>query len=95
MAVSYRSVGKDIRKEISIAMTKELIEKGVKRYAEEVRKTFGSKLYKVILYGSCARGDFDDESDVDIMIILDVPKEEIPQERSKTFDISYASDDEF
>lgn len=76
-------------------MTKELIEKGVTRYAEEAKKVYGSKLYRFILYGSCARGDFDDESDVDIMILLDVPPEEIPEERRKTSEISSLLNVEF
>jgi len=33
---------------------------------------FGKKLEAVILFGSYARGDFDSESDVDIMIVADV-----------------------
>ena len=33
---------------------------------------FGKKLEAVILFGSYARGDFDSESDVDVMIIADV-----------------------
>ena len=32
---------------------------------------FGDKLRKVILYGSYARGDYNDESDVDIMVLAD------------------------
>lgn len=76
-------------------MTKDMINQAVSRYAEEARKTFGSKLYRVILFGSCARGDFDDESDVDIMILLDVPQEEIPNERGKTAAISSKLDIEF
>jgi predicted nucleotidyltransferase len=33
---------------------------------------FGDKLTDVILYGSYARGDYDEESDVDILIIADL-----------------------
>ena len=76
-------------------MTWKLIDKAVKRYAEEAKITYGDILYKVILYGSYARGDFDDESDVDIMILLDVPRDEIPNERQKTSAISSQLDVEF
>lgn len=35
---------------------------------EELLKLFEEKIERIILYGSYARGDFDLESDVDIMI---------------------------
>jgi predicted nucleotidyltransferase len=38
---------------------------------ESARKVCGGKLREVILYGSYARGDFEEWSDVDIMILLD------------------------
>ena len=34
------------------------------------------KLDKVILYGSYARGDYDDESDIDIMVLADIARED-------------------
>ena len=36
----------------------------------------GDKLEKVILFGSYARGDYDDESDIDFCILADVPRDE-------------------
>lgn len=32
---------------------------------------FGEKLKRVILFGSYARGDYDEESDVDVMFLID------------------------
>ena len=46
-------------------------------YVEEIQRIFGEHLSKVILYGSYARGDFQSNSDVDIMILLDMPDIEI------------------
>ena len=40
------------------------------------KDTLGERLDKVILYGSYARGDFDAESDIDICILADIPREE-------------------
>ena len=40
--------------------------------AAEAKNVLGDKLEKIILYGSYARGDFDGESDVDIMVLADV-----------------------
>lgn len=42
----------------------------LKETAAGLREIFGDKLESVILYGSYARGDYDDESDVDIMAKL-------------------------
>ena len=40
----------------------------VNAVAEEAKRLLGDKLDAVILYGSYARGDYDDESDIDIMV---------------------------
>ena len=58
-------------------MTEEKIKEVVSKFSEEAKRIYGAKLYKVILYGSCARGDFEQDSDIDIMVLLDVPQEAI------------------
>ena len=37
----------------------------------KLKQIFGDKLRKIILYGSYARGNFDSESDIDILVIID------------------------
>ena len=44
----------------------------IKQYVEEVRKIYGVHVRQIILYGSYARGDFRPDSDVDIMILVDI-----------------------
>ena len=42
------------------------------QYIAEVRNIYGLCLQKIILFGSYARGDYHAESDVDLMILLDI-----------------------
>lgn len=49
------------------------------RAVSEYRKIFGSALVQVILYGSYARGDFDDESDIDIVALVRCDRETISE----------------
>lgn len=52
---------------------KETLEVILERISERAKKEFGAQLSSVILYGSYAREDYDDESDIDVMIIVDLP----------------------
>lgn len=47
------------------------------QYVEEIKKIYGKRLKSVILYGSYARGDFRPDSDIDIMILVDLADMEI------------------
>lgn len=42
---------------------------------------FGGKLDAVILYGSYARGDYDEESDIDIMVRVKLTQKELKANR--------------
>ena len=47
------------------------------------RDVLGNKLERVVLFGSRARGDYDDESDVDIMILADIQPDTADKTRDK------------
>lgn len=49
------------------------------RVANQAQTVFGNRLEQVILYGSYARGDFDGESDIDIMILANVDRDSLHQ----------------
>nr|WP_288731525.1 nucleotidyltransferase domain-containing protein [uncultured Anaerobutyricum sp.] len=44
----------------------------IEQYIEAVKKIYGSHVRQIILYGSYARGDYHSDSDVDIMILVDM-----------------------
>lgn len=62
----------DLRASLPLEMKTRL-----KQYAGELKRIYKDKLDKVILYGSYARGDYTEESDVDIMILLSISDMEI------------------
>ncbi|MDO4303737.1 MAG: nucleotidyltransferase domain-containing protein [Bacillota bacterium] len=49
----------------------------IEKYVLEIRKIYGEHLRQIILYGSYARGDFKPDSDVDIMILVDLPEDKL------------------
>ena len=57
--------------------TPNVLEALLNETATGLREIFGDKLNSVILYGSYARGDYDDESDVDVMAKLHLTADEI------------------
>ena len=56
---------------------KKTLELVLSSVAEQARATFESSLKSVILFGSYARGDYDPESDIDIMLLVDMPAEKL------------------
>lgn len=58
-------------------------------YVVELQNIYGTHLQSVILYGSYARGDYTKESDVDIMILLNLTDEEIKEYRHQLSEHTY------
>lgn len=59
----------------------------LERYKEAVSQILGERLKRIILYGSYARGDFKQDSDMDIMILADIQPEEISNLADRIYDI--------
>lgn len=56
--------------------------------AEALQKIYGDKLKTVVLYGSVARGTQTDDSDIDIMVLIDGNNDELRQYDDKLSEIS-------
>ncbi len=58
----------------------------LKELVEELKKLYGDNLSRVILYGSKARGDATEDSDIDILVVLKEYKN-ISEEREKVHSV--------
>ena len=61
----------------------------IQEFSNGVRKILGDRVKKIILYGSYARGDYNESSDIDIMILTDLSDDEIIEYRNKIWDYAY------
>ncbi|MCM1088091.1 MAG: nucleotidyltransferase domain-containing protein [Muribaculaceae bacterium] len=59
------------------------------QYVNKVKDIYGQYLKAVILYGSYARGDYREDSDIDIMILLNITDLEIENYRHQLSDVTY------
>lgn len=58
-------------------------------FSYQVRAILGNKLTKIILYGSYARGDYKENSDIDIMILTILNENEIEKIEETIFDLTF------
>lgn len=65
------------------------LEEILKKYVDEIHRLYGRKLKTVILYGSYARGDFRPDSDIDIMILVDLEEQEIKDKGHLLSDMTF------
>ena len=58
-------------------------------FSIQLRKLLGEDLSKVILFGSYARGDYQSDSDVDVMVLVKISPEEIEKIEESIFDLAF------
>ena len=61
----------------------------INQFAGSVKELFGNNYCKMTIYGSYARGDFHEKSDIDIMILVDIPVDDIRKYENTVYDLSY------
>lgn len=66
----------------------ENIKKMLAELAESLQHVYGDKLKTVLLYGSVARGTQTDDSDIDIMVLIDGNNDELRRYDDKLSDVS-------
>lgn len=69
-------------------MNQEQIKEATLRLAEQLKCLYKDKLKAVILYGSVARGTDLEDSDVDILVLVDATQEELRKYSDALSDIS-------
>ena len=67
-------------------MTKELMEIAIREFKEKLIKKFGTET-ELYLFGSVARGDYSDYSDIDILVLLHFEPNTSIEEQ--IFDLAY------
>jgi len=63
--------------------------KAIKRFSSEAKEKLGKELLLIKLFGSKVRGDFDKDSDIDILIVV---KKDYFINKEKIFDILFSID---
>lgn len=58
-------------------------------FAQRTREILKSNLSKLIVYGSYARGDYKENSDIDVMILTPLSKEEIEKIENDIFNLAF------
>ncbi len=61
----------------------------VSDFARDMKKLFKQDLSRVVVYGSYARGDYGENSDVDVMILVKTPENNIPDYRDRVSDCAF------
>lgn len=81
-------LGKEIIWKGGVSMP-DIVSEVVYQFSQQLKKVFGTRLSKVIVYGSYARGDYRENSDVDVMILVKMSDQEIKQMENEVYDLAF------
>lgn len=62
-------------------------ERAAEEFARRVRKSFDDSIHEIVLYGSTARREAGERSDVDVMVVLDETPTE--QQRDELIEVAF------
>lgn len=68
--------------------TRRQLDKITEQMRECYFSIYGTNVVKIVLYGSYARGDFDEGSDIDIVAIVKGKREELQKKLRQIWDLS-------
>ena len=71
------------------------LQKVLNQTENRMKELFGDSLKSVILYGSYARGDYNGDSDIDIMVLVDIDRYELTRYRETIADFVHEMDREY
>ena len=69
--------------------TKAQLEQIKSEISRDIQSALGSNLHKIILYGSYARGDYNKDSDIDIMVLADIEEDKTRIYRAMINDVAH------
>lgn len=73
---------------LSTLLTTPEVAAALDRFRELVRSRFGDRLREMTVFGSRARGDAHEDSDVDLLVVVDQLSE---SERGEVFDLAWSA----
>ena len=66
-----------------------LINDIMQKFANDMKELFGNDYRETIVYGSYARGDYNENSDIDVMILVDMQDEIINRYINQVSDCAF------
>lgn len=61
----------------------------IHEFVKDARNILGSSFVRMVLYGSYARGDFRNNSDIDLLLLTTLTDEQISDMENKIYDLAF------